>query len=110
MTLADLDIGDWLCFLTTILATVYVVLYGTRSRWTQNRVGRTHFFQSSTIAVFLIQISITLLTESSYVGRDIVRPIAYGAGAVGYFALIIMLLIMQQRDRRGGELEEENRG
>ncbi|MDF3280496.1 hypothetical protein [Gordonia sp. N1V] len=100
MTLADLDPGDYAIFAWTILQIVFTVLYGLRSRWIDSPAGRILFGQSFGFSVALTQVSVTLLTDSGYYARDIIRPIAYYCGVVGALIMLILLVKMQRKDRR----------
>lgn len=100
MTLSDLDPGDYAIFTWTILQIGLTVLYGLRSRWRASTPGQILFTSFCCTSIALTQVSVTLLTDSSYYGRDVVRPIAYAIGIVGTLVMLRLLLQMQRRDRR----------
>lgn len=100
MTLSDLDVGDYTIFVWTILQIVLTALYGSRSKWWASTPGQILFTSFCCTSIALTQVSITLLTDSGYVGRDIVRPIAYTLGTIGALVMIRLVLQMQGKDRR----------
>lgn len=64
----------------------------------------TSFFCTS---IALSQVSVTLLTDSGYPLRDIVRPIAHTLGIVATVVMLVLLLRMQSIDRRISERRKE---
>lgn len=99
MTLSEIDAGDVAIFTWCLLQIGLTVLYGVRSRWRSSTAGIILFTSFCCTSIALTQVSVTLLTDSIYVGRDIVRPIAYSAGILGTLVMIVLLLRMQRRDR-----------
>lgn len=105
MTLAPIDTGDAAAIVVTVEMIIFTVLYAWRSKpwksWPHNRVGVVFLGLCVTFTVFLVQLSITYITDSAYPWREIIRPIAYWLGAVGLAPMIAILLIEQNRDRKG---------
>lgn len=100
MTVADLDPGDYAIFVWTLLQLGLTALYGLRSQWWVSIPGRILFTSFGCTSIALTQVSVTLLTDSSYAGRDIVRPIAYTLGILGALVMIVLVARMQRKDRR----------
>lgn len=100
MKLSDIDIGDVLMFTWTLQWIVLVCLYGLRSRWFSSLAGRILFITFVCTALALGQVSVTLLTDSAYFARDIIRPIAYALGNIGTTVLIVLVFTLQGKDRR----------
>lgn len=100
MTLSDLDPGDYAIFVWTALQIGLTVLYGVRSRWRASTPGQILFTSFGCTSIALTQVSVTLLTDSLYYGRDVVRPIAYTLGIIGTLVMLRLLLQMQRKDRQ----------
>ena len=100
MTLSDLDAGDYAIFLWTVLQIGLTALYGLRSRWRASIPGQILFTSFCCTSIALTQVSVTLLTDSSYAGRDVIRPIAYTLGIIGTLVMLWLLLAMQRKDRQ----------
>lgn len=100
MTLSDLDPGDYAIFTWTILQIGLTAIYGLRSRWRASTPGQILFTSFCCTSIALTQVSVTLLTDSLYYGRDVVRPIAYTLGIIGTLVMLKLLLQMQRKDRR----------
>ncbi len=99
MTLSDIDAGDIMIFIWCLLQLWLVAQYAVGSDWRANDAGKMLITSFLCTAIALAQASVTLLTDSSYAGRDIVRPIAYGIGCIGTLTLIRLLTRMQRKDR-----------
>lgn len=100
MTLSDIDAGDIAIFTWTVLQIGLTVLYGVRSRWRASTPGQILFTSFCCTSIALTQVSVTLLTDSGYPTRDVVRPIAYTLGIIGTLVMLRLLIQMQRKDRR----------
>lgn len=100
MTLSDIDAGDVLIFAWALLQLWLAIQYGLRSRWHRSIAGRIIFTSFCCTMIALTQVSVTLLTDSGYYARDIIRSIAYGLGCLGTIVMIVLLTRMQRKDRR----------
>lgn len=98
MKLSDIDLGDVLMFTWTVQQAILVVIYGWRSRWFRSLAGRVLLISFTCTMIALTQVSVTLLTDSGYWARDIIRPIAYALGNLGTTVLIVLVLLMQRKD------------
>lgn len=83
-----------------ILTTIFAILYGTRSKWWTNRIGRVFLAKAIISALVLVQAVITVWIDEDYPGREVVRFVIYAMGAVAYAPMIVSLLREQHRDRR----------
>lgn len=100
MTLSDIDAGDIAIFTWTVLQIGLTVLYGVRSRWRASTPGQILFTSFCCTSIALTQVSVTLLTDSGYPARDVMRPIAYTLGIIGTLVMLRLLIQMQRKDRR----------
>ncbi|AZG48858.1 putative phage holin [Gordonia insulae] len=98
MTVSEIDAGDVAIFTWTLLQIGLTLLYGVRSPWRASQAGRILFTSFCCTSIALTQVSVTLLTDSGYPLRDIVRPIAYTLGILGTLVMIVLLLRMQRKD------------
>lgn len=85
------------------LVTVFTCLYGFRSRWKANRIGRIYLTKSVIIAVFLWQVALSVWWDTDYPGRPHVRFVIYTLGGVAYAAMLVSLWREQRRDRKALE-------
>lgn len=99
MKLSDIDAGDIAIFIWTVLQIGLTVLYGARSRWRATTAGQILFTSFCCTSIALLQVSVTMLTDSGYPLRDIVRPIAYTLGIMGTVVMLVLLLRIQRKDR-----------
>lgn len=102
MTMSDIDIGDVMIFAWCLLQLWLVVQYAVGSQWRNSDAGKLIITSFACTVIALAQVSVTLLTDSSYPGRDVVRPIAYGIGCLGTISMIRLLTRMQRKDRDDG--------
>lgn len=100
MTLSDIDAGDIIIFIWCLESITLTLLYGLRSPWWQSTAGKIMLFSFFGQALLSLQVSITLLTDSGYYARDIVRPIAYAVGAIGTAVVLALVWRMQGKDRQ----------
>jgi hypothetical protein len=97
--MTGLDVGDYVIIAWTVLHTWLTLLYGLRSRWYASDAGKVLFTSFWCTSVALMQVSITLVTDAEYWGRDVIRPIAYGLGALATLFMLLYVLKMQRKDR-----------
>ena len=83
----------------SILVTVFTVLYGLRSRWGANPIGRTFFTKCIFMSLVLWQATVSVWTNSDYPHRDVIRFAVYSAGVVTYIPMLVSLWREQHRDR-----------
>ena len=84
--------------------TVFVLLYGLRSRWWTNVVGRVFFTKAVILPLVLWQIVLSVWFNSHYPGREQVRFVIYTMAPVAYVVMVAVLWREQRGDRarRGG--------
>ena len=87
------------------LVTIFTVLYGWRSRWRVNRIGRVFLAKGVAFSLVLWQIVVATWIDTDYPYRQHIRFIIYSLGAVAYLAMVVTLWAEQRSDRR--ELERE---
>lgn len=88
-----------------ILTTVFALLYGFRSNWRANRIGRTLLAKSVVLPLVLWQIVLSVWWDANFPFRQQIRFIIYGLGAVAFATMVVSLVREQQRDR-----EEDRQG
>lgn len=88
-----------------VAVNVFTILYGFRSNWRANRIGRIFLRKCVFLSLVLNQIVFAVWFDSEYPGRQHVRFAIYALGAIAYVAMVISLWHEQQNDRR--ELEQE---
>lgn len=81
------------------LVLVFTLLYGFRSAWKTNRIGKIFLVKSSFLSLVLIQVCVSVWTSSYYPFRDEIRLTIYGLGALSFAVMIKSLWREQQRDR-----------
>jgi hypothetical protein len=96
------DVGDWLLIVLTLAWWVFTLIYGFRSRWWSNEVGRVLFPEKLLMCLVLSQVSWSTWTESGYPGRDPVRIVLYGLGALSLMWMTVVLVSIQRRERKAG--------
>lgn len=83
------------------LVTVFTGLYGFRSRWRSNQIGKIFLVKGVFLALVLWQGAVASWIDTEYPYRQQIRFAIYSAGAVAYIVMLISLWRMQQLDRRG---------
>lgn len=83
------------------LAVAFAALYGGRSRWWTNRIGKVYLAKSLILALVLAQAVVSVWWQDDYPGRQIIRFVIYSLGAVAYVPMLVSLWREQQRDRIG---------
>lgn len=81
------------------LTTVFVLLYGIRSNWRSNRIGKTLFAKSVVLPLVLWQIVVSVWWDIDYPFRHQIRFVIYVLGAVAYVTMLVSLWREQQHDR-----------
>lgn len=81
------------------LTTIFVFLYGVRSNWRGNRIGKTLFAKSIVLPFVLWQIVLSVWWDADYPFRNQIRFMIYLLGAVAYITMLVTLWKEQQRDR-----------
>lgn len=83
-----------------VFTTTFAVLYGFRSRWWSNRIGRIFLVNSVVLPLVIAQIVLSTWWDADYPGRQQIRFVIYSLGAVVYVPMLVSLWREQQRDRR----------
>lgn len=99
----DIDYGlaaDVSLIYIAILTAAFAALYGCRSRWWTNRIGKIYLAKSVILALVLIQAVVSVWWQDDYPGRHIIRFIIYSLGAVTYVPMLLSLWREQNRDRQ----------
>lgn len=86
--------------LAAVFVTVFTVLYGLRSLWRANRIGKIFFTKSVVLAAVLWQIVLASWWDTEYPWRQQIRYVIYTLGALVYIPMLWSLWREQQRDRR----------
>lgn len=87
-----------------VLSTAFAILYGVRSKWRTNRIGKVFLVKSALLSAVLIQAAVAVWISTEYPNRHIFRFIIYSAGAVAYIPMLVTLWREQQRDRKAAEV------
>ncbi|BCI54922.1 hypothetical protein NIIDNTM18_42000 [Mycolicibacterium litorale] len=82
------------------LTTIFVLMYGLRSNWRANRVGKIFFVKGVVLPLLLWQVVTSVWWGSEYPGRQHIRFAIYSLAAVAYLAMVVALWHEQRRDRR----------
>ena len=80
---------------TVTVAWAFVILYATRSQWRAEATGRAILRMVLGIAVICTQGLVTILTDYSYPGREIIRPILLLLVGVAVLDLLWTLVRIQ---------------
>lgn len=89
-----------------VLTTIFILLYGIRSKWRTNHIGRTLFAKSIVLPFVLWQIVIATWWDTDFPFRQQIRFVIYSLGAVAYLTMVVMLAREQKRDRKADHDEE----
>lgn len=81
------------------LVTGFTLLYGLRSRWGANVIGRTFFAKCVFMSLVLWQATVSVWSGFDYPYRGVIRYLVYSLGAVAYVPMLISLYREQRRDR-----------
>lgn len=99
----DIDYGFAANLSLTYIAafvTLFTVLYGIRSRWRANSIGKTFFTKCAFLSLVLWQGVVSTWAGGDHPYRDVIRYVIYTLGAIAYLPMIITLWREQRRDRR----------
>lgn len=97
---SDKTWGNVSLFLVSTQLLVFTLLYGLRSHWNINPVGRMFLWHSTIMSLLMFQVSVSTWTDASYPGREYIRPIVYALGILSYAAMTWTLVRQQQKDRQ----------
>ena len=86
--------------LAATFVTAFTLLYGVRSLWRSNRIGKIFFTKSVVLAAVLWQIVLASWWDTDYPWRQQIRYVIYTLGAIVYIPMMVSLWREQQRDRR----------
>jgi hypothetical protein len=81
---------------TVTASWAFVILYVTRSRWRAEATGRAILRMVLSIALICTQGLVTILTDYSYPGREIIRPILLLLVGVAVLDLLWTLVRIQR--------------
>lgn len=95
------EVGDWFLVALTLAMVVFTIIYGLRSRWWSNEVGRVFFPEKVLMCFVLVQVSASAVTQSTYPYRDQARLLLYGLGFLSLVCMIVLLLKIQGREQFG---------
>jgi len=84
--------------------TFFAALYGVRSNWQGNRIGRIFFAKSVVLPLVLWQIVLSVWWDTEYPFRQQIRFVIYTLGGVAFITMIVSLWNEQRRDRRNNFL------
>ena len=87
---------------------VFTLLYGFRSAWRTNRIGRVFLVKSSFLSLVLAQVCVSVWTQRDYPFRDEIRLVIYGLGFLSFLFMIRTLWREQQRDREAAAIFTED--
>lgn len=87
------------------LVTVFTVLYGWRSTWRANLIGKVFLAKGIAFSMVLWQMVVAVWVDADYPGRQHLRFIIYSLGAIAYAAMVATLWAEQQSDRKAHERE-----
>lgn len=82
------------------LAVAFAALYGCRSKWWTNRIGKVYLTKSLILALVLVQAVVSVWWSDDYPGRQVIRFVIYSLGAVVYVPMLVSLWREQTRDRK----------
>lgn len=97
---SDKTWGNVSLFLVSTQLLVFTLLYGLRSHWNINPVGRMFLWHSTIMSLLMFQVSVSAWTDTSYPGREYIRPVVYALGILSYAAMTWTLVRQQQKDRQ----------
>ncbi|AQT82509.1 hypothetical protein B1R94_02430 [Mycolicibacterium litorale] len=98
----DIDFQRWAniaLLAIAVLVTTFGALYGLRSRWRTNPIGKVFFAKSMVLPLVLWQGAASSWLSTEYPGRQHVRFVIYALGVAVYIPMLISLYREQQRDR-----------
>lgn len=95
--------------MTVLTAAVisFTLLYGWRSAWCANRVGKAFFAKSVIFSIMLIEMTLAGWWDAYYPERSLVRYIIYTSSAIAYIGMLIALIQEQSRTKRLDDDEQK---
>lgn len=90
----------WSLTFGAVFVTIFTALYGTRSNWRSNRIGKIFLAKSVLLTAALWQIVATTWVGQDYPYRNEVRFVIYAVLALAYATMDIALIREQNSDRR----------
>jgi len=81
------------------LTTIFILLYGLRSNWRANHIGRTLFAKSVVLPFVLWYNVLATWWDTDFPFRQQIRFAIYSLGAVAYLTMVVMLWREQNADR-----------
>lgn len=95
---------DWSIDLPVIVATLasitFTVLFGVRSRWNSNPVGRMQFSVSVSLSVVFVLIFVNIVTNNYFL-REPIRHVVYWSLALALCYQVRTLLLVQAGKIKG---------
>lgn len=82
------------------LVTIFTALYGWRSSWRANTIGKVFLAKGIAFSLVLWQIVVAVWWDADYPGRQHLRFIIYSLGAIAYAAMVVTLWVEQRNDKR----------
>lgn len=101
------DLGDWALVSLTGIQVIFTLVYGFRSPWKTNRVGRVFLAKSVVLSIVLLQVSASVIWGVEYPFRVPIRTTIYWCGALAYVVMLVQLIREQQEDRARRRRERE---
>ncbi len=95
----EFDANVSLIYLAVLVA-AFTLLYGFRSNWRANRVGKVFLVKTVFLSLVLAQIVLSTWWDTDYPLRQQIRFVLYTAGAWTYASMVVTLLREQRRDRK----------
>lgn len=91
--------ADYLLSMWTVLAAVFTVLYGVRSRWRATAAGRALLYIAAVMTLVGAQVCLSAWVGADYPGREVLRTALYLGVAVTMLNMLVTLYRVQ-RDQR----------
>lgn len=85
-----------------VLGWAFVIAYGIRSAWRSTAAGRGVMRLMLCLTVICTQGMVTILTDYSYPGREVIRPLLLLGIALAVLDLLLTLIRLQRRMNRFG--------
>lgn len=79
---------------------VFALVYGLRSAWHKNSIGKIFFVNKVVFSIVMIQLTISVWISRDYPGHDWARLFIYGGGALVSAAMLAALVHKQMVDRK----------
>lgn len=95
------EIAQWLIFVCGAAAIAFPIIYFLGSRWRSTAEGKMMMNLGVGLGLIFCLIIANLLTDSDYPGRDYIRIVVYAYLTYAMWRMVIHLLRVQARSRRG---------